>query len=306
MPDRRPLPDVLFAWMSERGSGSTADLTSAIHWLSGHLGGGQAQQAIQTRAFLRALSDLGMAENVGARWSVAPPVLTSLPASGGSLGFLTGSRTPAFDMLFEAAAGRQHVEVRRLPSHGAPTAVLLHSGETGAFEYLAREMRAVHVPCAAEQLAALLAPPKPSEWPEVFGPDASADELQRFDPVSLRFHKIIAAPAAGLVEVAAFGRTRYLFGNAGVWRHVRRATGVYLELARTGHKVISWTAAGGGTLSVPSLARLPALPARAATLCSGVLPAVTDERLLYTNVPTDVASAICRAVGQPSVAARKG
>jgi hypothetical protein len=306
MGEAKRWPDLLFGWMSERGSGSYADLNSALHWLVGQQRSGQSQEAIQTRTFLRGLSDLGMAENVGTRWSVAPPVVSCLPGSDGSLGVLTGSRTPALDTEVDIAASKQDVKLRRLQSAGTPVAILLCASKAGAFERLAREVGALYVPCAAEQLAALLAPAKLDEWPEVFGPDAAADELRCFDAASMRFRKVVSAPASGLAEVSAFGRTRTVFGDGNTWRHVRRASGVYFELARTGHKVISWTAAGGGTLSVPSLARLPALPARVATLCSGVPPAVTGERLLYTNVPMDVASTICRAVGQPSISPREG
>ena len=307
MREAQPWADLLFGWMSERGSGSYADLNSALHWLLAKQGFGQAQKAIQTtRTFLRGLSDLGMAENVGARWSVAPPVVTCLPGSGGSLGVLTGSRTPALDTSVDIVATKQDVKLRRLPSAGTPEAILLYANNAGAFERLASEIVAQYVPCAAEQLGALLAPAKLDAWTEVFGPDASADELRRFDPVSMRFHKVVSAPASGLIEVSAFGRTRTVFGDGSTWRHVRRAAGVYFELARAGQEVISWSAAEGGTLSVPSLARLPPLPARAATLCSGVLPTVADERLLYTNVSEDVAGAICRAVGQRSVTPQKG
>jgi hypothetical protein len=233
------------------------------------------------------------------RWSVAPPVVTRLPGGSG-IGILTGSRTPALDLAIDAAAERAGVDVRRIATAGAPSTIVLSPRDSTALECLAQCLDAVFVPCAAQQLAAALAPISSFPRHETWAPDRSADQTRRFDVAALDFRAGGEPPSFGLVEASSFGQTRYLFGDADGWRAVPRSLGIYLELRRTGQQAIDWSPERGGTLRVPLRARLPTLQARAATLCAGVLPGSADNPWLrYENVPSDVAKAICRSVMQP-------
>jgi hypothetical protein len=79
------------------------------------------------------------------------------------------------------------------------------------------------------------------------------------------------------------------------------STGRYAELRRLGKQVLGYAPDSvNGVLRVSVKADLPALQARAAILCTGMLP-LFDRRtlsLMYRNVPKVIAERIALSLGQ--------
>jgi hypothetical protein len=78
-------------------------------------------------------------------------------------------------------------------------------------------------------------------------------------------------------------------------------TGIYAELSRIGRRVLRYEPeATNGTLVVPAAAPLPILHARAAVLCSGLLPAFdrAERTRRFVNVPRETVRRIAHALDQ--------
>ncbi len=85
----------------------------------------------------------------------------------------------------------------------------------------------------------------------------------------------------------------------GMYYALDRATAIYAELRRCGRGVLQYQRNNvNGTLIVPFHAQLPALQARTAAMCCGLMPALADRYWHYANVPCNTAKRIAESLGQ--------
>lgn len=293
-------PDQLFGWASERGSGDLTSFGKTYEWARHRAKPGwkPRDRAAAFNGYLRDLSVLGLIEvdRQARRWAVAPTTVTSLPAS--DLGIVTGGRTPGLLKALEGEAVSSMVDMRKVLQHQAPRAILVRPRRRDALSALAEAIGAIHVSCAARLIAARLPRLDEGEWSEAWAPEVPTDEIDCFDTSLLQFVPAAYRPVNGLIRYTEFGQTKFLIGDCGVWRAVRRDAGIFLALAQENRTVLEWRRRNGGELRVPRAVRLPALHERAAVLCLGTLPAEDGLSLVYGNVPDDVASAISSTLEQ--------
>lgn len=304
--DHDSWPDELFGWASERGSGDLTSFGKTFEWARRRAEPGwQPRDRVAARnRYLRDLSVLGFLEvdRPAGRWAVAPTTVTSLPSS--DIGIIIGSRTPALLQALDGDDVSSLVDIREVRQHQVPRAILVRPRHRGALSALADAIGAVQVSCSARLIAARLPRLDEGEWSEAWAPEVPTDEIERFDTSLLQFVPAGSRPDDGLIRYTEFGQTKFLIGDRGAWRAVRRDVGIFLALARDNRTVLEWRRRNGGELRVPRAVRLPALHERVAVLCLGTLPAEDGPSLVYGNVPDDIASAVSstleQSVSQPT------
>lgn len=290
---------MLLAYLSEMGSGSWAKFRAALDELAGE----EDERMPSVRA--RGLSALGHVEFAfygDLRWAACPPVLAWLPRREEPAAVLCGARTARLvDRLHERAAeAGVSIEERVQPGGEGPEAVFVAAPDREAVEELARRAGLPDQANAAGSLAGCL--------PSVNGyarlaremPGPSGYEIETFDTERLRWSEVNEVSGDGLYRYKYY-RPEYRLRTGGRDLKVTREAGVYLLLGQEGRKVLRYDAAGQ-ELAVPAAAPLPDLHARAAALCSGLLPAF--ERRdgvpyhLHGGVPAGIALAIMEKLDQ--------
>ncbi|MEQ7125317.1 hypothetical protein ABN034_12430 [Actinopolymorpha sp. B11F2] len=234
------------------------------------------------------------------QWRVTPPYLVELV--GGSL-LLTGAWTPAMRQKLcrrsEMLGGRL---TRRRVGDG-PSSWIVSGVDAAAVGDAAEEVGAAGVvPDAAPRLARALPSLCEVEQSLPRVPMPGSRRATRFHPPSASWVStgVTASPGAYRLE-SAFATTDVFRtgedvaqGNAaiGTVQLVK-----HLEARRTGRPLIAYDH-HAAQLAVPLGADLPGLYGRAAVLCSGRLPTrdVQHRKLIYHNVPADVAALLARAL----------
>jgi hypothetical protein len=187
----------------------------------------------------------------------------------------------------------------RVGQDWGPDAVFIAAASEAAVEELAQRMDVAYELCVSERLAQLL--PGIDSYLSlcVSSPAARGYGLERLNRF-LMFSSAKADREAGLYRYDVWGRPEYRFvDEAGTFHAVDRALGVYAELRRMGRNEIRYAPdAVNGTLIVPFRAQLPALHARCAVLCSGLMPRLDRWQWHYVNVPLDTARKIADSLGQ--------
>ncbi|MGW1792727.1 hypothetical protein ACWCO0_22050 [Streptomyces tubercidicus] len=278
--------DELLLWCSERGAGSLDAFRDAYAWLEkGKLG----SSAPDWRIALYNLQVLGHAEVDWETqiWSVTPPILTTMPNSGGHA-LLVGQRPlwlmQRLERLHEdpdsdiATLAQSMVPLPPLRQVGGPSVRLVTLADSEdcralcealgiAFEDRAADQLALRLPRFQEMLTERgvqrgpggIEPQKMSEggndiWTDVEGPG---------EP-----------PLHGAYRYQRYNTHRYIYwlGMSGFIADKR--TVVYAELARAKRWVLRYNAQRR-ELYAPKRMQLPHLHARAAVLRSGLLPQLT-------------------------------
>jgi hypothetical protein len=131
-------------------------------------------------------------------------------------------------------------------------------------------------------------------------PPPAAEDSQLWDAHTMRWRDTALSDRRGLFRSESFGRWQHTVSADGVnYFHTDLRVGRYLELARLGVQVLKFRPDGlTGRLLTPTFIPLPALHARAATLCTGFLPTDDGHHLIYPNVPKVLADAIAASLGQ--------
>ena len=133
--------DLLLEWASERGEGSWQQLRDAHDWIAAAYPSSAAWRP--TPGFTaRRLTTLGHLEIDWQRgiWSVAPPLLTILPAAGAHA-LLTGARTRALmDRLADETDDDSHLFVNECTQRHAPNAILIACEDETNIESLAERL----------------------------------------------------------------------------------------------------------------------------------------------------------------------
>ncbi|MGE0025596.1 MAG: hypothetical protein AB7O78_02640 [Thermoleophilia bacterium] len=293
--------DRLLWWLSEKETGSWADFRKAYEWVTANQG--DAVKAWIMARDLQALGHVEFAWEHGLSWSVAPPVLTLLPSSGG-LSYLTGARTRALiQALNDMTALDFYPEAVKQGDMG-PHGIFLLFGSAQDPEVLAQRLGIQYTYSVAEVLAGVL-PQLADMMATEPSPFRIGFDKERFDPGTL-FWAEAPEPeeklVPGLYRMRTYGGTEYRFLSA--TRHVMSCQpepAAYESLRYAGRKILRYEP-GAKTLIVPAAVRLPSLHARAATLSSGLLPepVLVNGRteLRYENVSPGVAGAILTTLSQ--------
>lgn len=121
---------------------------------------------------------------------------------------------------------------------------------------------------------------------------------ERFDPADATWHATTDREQAGLFRINHHHRTRYRFRTeadveSGHSRLVNSGLGKHLAARQAGAPLASWDESLQ-LLSVPIGAELPGLYARAAVLCSGLIPTRVDDdfSLNYGDITREFAEVL--------------
>lgn len=296
---------LLLAFLSELGSGSWTRFRAALDAVAGE----EDERMPSLRAQgLAALGHVEFAFYGDLRWAACPPVLAWLPGQDDPAAVLCGARTDLLVDRFHERAEKLGLltKGRTQPENAGPEALFVHAPEREAGEELARLMDLSIQDNAAGLIARCL--PSLAGYfrlaREVPGP--SGYEIEAFDAPSLRWTEARDTQADGLYRYKYYW-PEYRLRTGGRDLKVARETGIYTVLHRERRKVLRYDPTRC-ELAVPVAAPLPELHARAATLCSGLLPGFERRDgvpyRLYGGVPDGIALAIFETLEQNMEAQR--
>jgi hypothetical protein len=299
--------DLLLAWISETGSGTTSDFRTRAAWLARTENLALHESA--TGRWLRDAASLGHCEVdwKHGRWSAAPPVITRLPLSDG-LAVLAGARRQRLISAIDtegiyAEPATRPVSDRDIP---APRTILIPYEQTRELEEAATAIGATYTGCAAEGITAFLRAAIPASPGAPPAYDSPFEQLADLSPQ----HWVAASPRDpdlpdGLYREQVRGRWRYSLRYDGDWHPTDLADGIFAELARRGQTAIRWRPdhedrTRSGTAIIDWGVPLPPLHARALVLCSGFVPRFGNAAAtaLYDNVPRWIATHVASSLGQ--------
>jgi NAD(P)-dependent dehydrogenase (short-subunit alcohol dehydrogenase family) len=294
--------DLLLRFLSEKGAGTWRDFKGAFDWIWGPTDGPAEKAWIAARDFA-ALGHIEIAWDQGARWCAAPPLITMLPRSGGRA-FVTGARTGFLAAALERVAEERGLWIDRCGGQRGPQTLLLASASHLDTEGFASDVGAGYTYSVADQISALL--PELGRYMDSFAVGEALPagfEAERFDPTAQRWDATADTEQRGLYRTRTFhGQVFALLDAASRWRRPVREFGIY-EVLRWERRNVLCFSERRGELLVPVGAPLPALHARAASLCSGRLPHFQPRKhkspmLVYDNIPPVVAARIAESLSQ--------
>jgi hypothetical protein len=296
--------ELLLEWASERGRGSWATFREAHDWLF-NAGRQEGWRTAPART-ANSLATLGHIEIdwINGLWAASRPALTILPSAGGH-GLLTGGRTRALLSALEQETAPEitmDIYTARHAQTDAPDAIFLACRSERDIEELAARLGITYAFSLSERLSSLLPPldsylaiSQSTPAPKGFG-------VERFNATNLRWAAAASDASPGLYRYQRYGHYDFRFLTTDHHHHaLEMNTGIYAELSRIGRRVLRYEPeATNGTLVVPAAAPLPILHARAAVLCSGLLPAFdrTERTRRFVNVPRETARRIAHALDQ--------
>lgn len=292
--------DLLMRWVGEEAAGTWPGFRRAHDWLLSESGAPSAVPAWRTAWTLASLGHMEV-DWVEERWAAAEPCLTTLP-SAGAIAVLVGARPRALEESFWRYADAE-APPDLLPatasSPGAPTTFYVQYGTEDVLMDFADRLGVRVERRAAETLGRNLPEiEKIVEQAEPAAPPPRSFEIQKFNSETLRWDAAADGHTYGLFRYRAPGEVRHLLFDVG-YRHVSREAGIWAVLAHTGRNVIAYAPdTVNGELRVPRLAGLPLLQARAAVLCTGLVPAFEHGTLRFSNVPRQLADRIAASLGQ--------
>jgi len=291
---------LLFEWMSELGAGRWADYRDAHDWL-----GASESTEVRAAQTMHTLAMLGHVESdwKSATWATAPSTLTIIP-NGGAQAILVGARTRKLMSALHTHAQDEVTDlwVEECPQRAAPSAVFVAGNNESDLQRLAEALNIAYELCVGERLAAML-----PELTDVLAacrtqPPVRGYDVDRYNVGRRSFQPASDAVAPGFYRHTVWRRKEYrILSDEGTWHLVDFPTGVYAELRRVQENVLHYRSqATNGNLSVPAHFPLPALQARSAVLCTGLLPSYQDveKTNVLRNVPRETAISIAASLGQ--------
>jgi hypothetical protein len=236
------------------------------------------------------------------RWAVAAPALTIVP-NAGAHAVLTGARNHwLLDLLASTTSSGDFFTESHRQDWG-PDAIFVAASDEGAIEKLANRLSVEYEVCVSERLAAML--PSLDSYLALSRstPAARGYGIERFNAALLTWRHAERDGDPGLYRYDVWGRPEYRFvSDDQTFYSVDWALGVHAEIVRTRRREILYDPESvNGTLRVPFGAQLPALHARTAVLCTGLMPRLASSKWHYPNVPRSTAEAIASALGQALV-----
>jgi hypothetical protein len=294
--------NLMLTWMSERGSGSWQQFREGHAWLE--TSSGQQAGDVPAARTLEHLARLGHVEVARgeSKWAVTPPVITIVP--GASVhAVVVGARTTTFlGHLSDGVDATQHLELITRSQAEGPDVLYISCSDESLLTDLARKVGARYEYSVGERLSHLLPDLAAILKTGAAPPPAVGFGVGRWDPDSNRFPLTDKTALPGLYRYEVYGAAQFRFcPEPERYVDVDLSTGRFAELNRLGRAVLEYEAESiNGTLKVPVKSDLPALQARAAILCSGLLPNFDRQTYarLYWNVPLVIAERIARSLGQ--------
>ncbi len=298
--------DLVLRWMSEMGAGSVRDLRERVAWIA------RTDDTPVTRAatgrWLRDVAALAHAEVDwdSDRWAIAPAVIARLPAADGTAVLAGARRAATLDALESSDVAVLCWEQQ--PASGdlsPPSAVFIQYDDADGLRQAAADADARYAGCAALNISECLPPLRLGSRAAPPARTNTSVERLTCGEVGVRFGR--AEPTDdGLYRVTLRGRYVHLYRRDGQWYHCDLPTGVFIEHARAGTAVMRWRPEREscygpiGTMFIDWGAPLPALHARALTLCSGLAPRFSGaaRTAIYCNVPKRVAGAVAESLSQ--------
>jgi len=291
--------ELLTRWASECGAGTWLAFRDAHDWLFNS--GQQEGKQVRATTTIHALSMLGHLEVdwTNGRWAIAPTALTILP-NAGAHAVLTGGRSHRLLAEFDEAtdSGDYFAESHR--QDWGPDAVFVAASDESAIEHIADRLGVSYEVCVSERLAKMLPTLESCLALSKSTPAAKGYGIEHFNVRLLIWERVQEDRQPGLYRYDVWGRPEYRFvSNDGAFYSVDWALGVHAEIARNDKREIRYVPESvNGTLRVPFAAQLPALQARTAVLCTGLMPRLENWKWHYPNVPLATAQAIASSLGQ--------
>lgn len=295
--------NLLLDWASECGRGTWASFRESHDWLFS--AGAESARPPKATTTAHGLSMLGHVEidwRSGV-WAVAPPALTILP-NAGAHAILTGARTrnTLRRLAEESSEDVADLFWQRHEQEWGPEAIFVAAENDTEIEALAQRLHISYELCVSERIADMLPPIASSLALARSTPAARGYGIERWDARLMIFGRAESDREPGFYRYDLWGRPQYRFVAAdGSYYAVDRAIGAYAELQRIGKTELRYEPDEvNGTLTVPFRAQLPALHARCAVLCSGLMPELDKDhwRWRYVNVPLATAQRIAETLGQ--------
>lgn len=288
--------NLLLAYLSEVGHGRWSRFTAAL----GTLG---ATWGRSTHA--RQLSMLGHVEfdfwhRPQIRWAVCQPVLAGLTEEKSSpyRAVLCGRRTQTLlDSLHEQAK-IFNGDIEIAPQQHNPDAIFVKTAAPYQMNQLAEAVGLTHEPQVAVRLAGCL--PSLSHYRTLckMRPEPQSYGIRRFDQKLKQWREVEKSTENGLYAYLMADNSHiHCYKRGSTFLKVPREWGLYFWLSDWHTHLLQYDEATQ-TLTVPQFAHLPTLFARAAVLCSGILPKLVENSFRYRGVSASVAYNIITKLNQ--------
>ncbi len=287
--------DMLLHWMTHLGDGTWAAFRSAVMRLA------ETDADIDgiCRRLRVTLSDMGHADFFVAgsqRWRALPPMLAGLPGSS-SPAVLIGGRTRTLVERLTSAAAARACRVSVEAVNDAPSRIRIEGAQQSLSE-AAAEAGIRHIPEMARSLCSAIVP-VPVQVKNAQSEEAPANwSVRSFDLESLIWTDGLQSRSACEYSSRYGPRRFYVHKRLGHLLRLPKRDAVYAAAMLNGVKLAVYDR-GAKKLSTPLSAPLPESLARAACLCTDAQAKVENGRLVYANVPPDLAAVLLVAAGEP-------
>lgn len=312
--------DALLSWVTGERGGTIPRLADTLLWFASAAGISLKRHEASEYAWMDDVSALGYLDvsRSGNRWSVAPPVLTRLPAVDGLL-FLTGGRTGRL----ARALGDLKANCDCWFTNPSPETVLPlprsvylqpfneSAAQATVDELTSAEPELTFSSCSSINLSMTLGPTA-DLLVGIAGPVGDEGGTLRvmnaqniWTPAELHDSMWESTPEPVEGSVHRWdSRTGKRFGllHTDGWVSGPRSAVLYAGLAAAGTNVLRWQPDGAGTdvgtLLVPMKAGLPTIHDRVATLSTGLRPARGMTALKYHGISLATGRRIAHSLGQ--------
>ena len=269
--------DLILEWCSLKGTGTRGSFEHACRSVLG--------PSVRPSQLLHELELSGHVEVDwvdSGRWWVAPTVLSFVEGGGGN-SVLLGARSPeTLSVLRRLHAAS---EIRALTAvtqgDGSPTAIFVGVSSTAELEAAGRAIGGTARTTVRLEYSDALVPLETAVAAGASEYTASGIQAKRLNVSSLRFEPCevrFGHWTPGCYEQMSFGMRRYVYvDNQGGLHNVDRWIAVHAEIrratgsSRSAPNPLSWSPADQ-SLFCDARAQLPTMWARAAVMCTGLLP----------------------------------
>jgi hypothetical protein len=283
--------NLLLEYLTELGTGDWGKFRHVTELLA------SADEELYPWQMARRYSMLGHVEFAfggDLRWAVCPPVLAWLPTREGLVAAMCGGRNQRLSKIVHEKATELGLQVTSHSQKEGPEAIFVSAPAKEAASALAETVGLPNEWYTAERITRCL--PYLDEYETLCAeaPEPSGYTTWSFDTVRLDWVEVPQAGNEGLYRYDYY-RFEFRVKSAGRCLRTTQEIGIYLLLRRRQRFVMEYDP-DKRELRVPVRAPLPGLFARAATLCSGLLPAFAHSKgvpvHVYHDIPPNIANAI--------------
>ena len=288
--------DLLFSWMSHIGEGTWATFRNAVE----ELAGSDADLSRVSRGLRISLSDLGFADffiDGTQRWRVLPAVLGGLAAER-NIALLIGGRSPALLESLKAGAEKRGCQIHRQTLPDCPALVRVEGGSIDELAAIADEMDISFATSLSALVVQTLQPVPEALDRAILKPAPLNWKVRSFDFQTGDWLDGLR-PHSACEYTPTYGHSQYFVHlKRGKLLALSKRESLYAAAMLNGIQLAEYEPVGN-RLSVPLYAPLPELYSRTACLCTGSLPKISNSRIVYDQVPDDLAALLMVAAGQP-------